>query len=258
MHFGIESVPDPLCFFLTHEKVTWCDIHGCNKGNGFLSFFESVICHLTMPRESKCSITSLQRKEGLCFSRLDQKPIFLYYVGANPCQKYRGQCHNSWNTCQAGCCVILISTPRSPASEQHEEYWWLRVDYRSMGSNVHSSSKETQLFWTHFPGDSGSLTLTPGHVHFVKWFWEYLHSSQKESQLSMLRFFWRRVYSSNFCFKMIKVIFCWCQLGQVYYYCCSRSLDHSVCYLVMICKYIIIFLQLAHHVLLSHYLFCFL
>ncbi len=23
-----------------------------------------------------------------------------------------------------------------------------------------------------FPGDPGSLTLTPGHVHFVKWFWE--------------------------------------------------------------------------------------
>ena len=23
-----------------------------------------------------------------------------------------------------------------------------------------------------FPGDPGSLTLTPGHVHFVKWFLE--------------------------------------------------------------------------------------
>ena len=52
-----------------------------------------------------------------------------------------------------------------------------------------------------FPGDPGSLILTPGHVtksickmkYTTKFI--YLHSSQRETKLSMLRFFWRRVYA---------------------------------------------------------------
>ncbi len=42
-----------------------------------------------------------------------------------------------------------------------------------------------------FPGDPRSLTLAPSHVHCniytIKFI--YLHSSQKETQLSMLHFF---------------------------------------------------------------------
>ncbi len=44
-----------------------------------------------------------------------------------------------------------------------------------------------------FPDDPGSLTLTRV-MYTTKCI--YLHSPQKEMQLSMLRFFWRRVYGS--------------------------------------------------------------
>ncbi len=72
--------------------------------------------------------------------------------------------------------------------------------------NIHSSSKETQLFWTPFSRwpwvtdpDPGSCTFyqivtkSIGKMKYTTKF-IYLHSSPKERQLSMLRFFWRRVY----------------------------------------------------------------
>ncbi len=55
----------------------------------------------------------------------------------------------------------------------------LRVNHQGESNSIFSGlilytllQKKCNFSEPIFPGDPGSLTVTPGHVHFVKWFLE--------------------------------------------------------------------------------------